>query len=525
MIYKVLKNTCLFFLIFNAQALFSQQLTPLNYSPLLSKGNLPEIYSKKIKITPSDLALNKRGETDKKDNINFLRINNIFITRLFNSGIILYNDTVSAYLNQVAEQIFKLTPDLHDQLKIYLIRSKEANAYCLNNGCILVTTGLIAQAENEAELAYIICHEIIHYQKKHVYNEYVSTQTLEKEKQLSTTAITVLLEQNKYSRENETEADGEGLELFKKTNYGIKNAAKAMDVLLYSRIPFEDFVFNKSFFEDSYFKFPDNYFLKKDEINPVKSPEDYDDKWSTHPNIKTRRLNILKSITNYPSDNHGKSFLISESGFYYVRDICRIETTNIYIHDLDYGNAIYAAYILLKKYPDNFYIKKMLAISLYNFSAHKVKKENPLITNDDYSNEFLTSSSFHLKDYKKIEGQSEQVFYFLSKLSGQESSVLALSYSWKLYNQNNYKDSALHLITEKLFTILAKEYHISYSQFSSLPYIKNTTSDSTVNSSGEISKYEKFRKKKMAMATMLNLCFTCCAMKSKIQILLPVSTE
>jgi metalloendopeptidase OMA1, mitochondrial len=52
--------------------------------------------------------------------------------------------------------------------RVSLIRSKEANAYCLPGGKIVVYTGILPITENDAGLATVLGHEVAHATAEHV---------------------------------------------------------------------------------------------------------------------------------------------------------------------------------------------------------------------------------------------------------------------------------------------------------------------------------------------------------------------
>jgi metalloendopeptidase OMA1, mitochondrial len=52
--------------------------------------------------------------------------------------------------------------------KVTLIRKKEANAYCLPGGKIVVFTGILPLTENDAGLATVLGHEVAHATAEHV---------------------------------------------------------------------------------------------------------------------------------------------------------------------------------------------------------------------------------------------------------------------------------------------------------------------------------------------------------------------
>lgn len=111
-----------------------------------------------------------------------------------------------------------------------LVQNKEANAFCMPGGKIVVYEGLLPYTQNEASLAIVLGHEIAHAVAKHsaeqmskqIKNQY-GTQILGGVLQAAgvsstTTQLAQILAQKglqfrslKYSRDNESEADRMGL--------------------------------------------------------------------------------------------------------------------------------------------------------------------------------------------------------------------------------------------------------------------------------------------------------------------------
>jgi metalloendopeptidase OMA1, mitochondrial len=158
-------------------------------------------------------------------------------------------------VQRVAKQLIEATekPDLLDRLKLSpqqfrwelrVVRSREANAFCLPGGKIVVYTGILSIAETESGLATVLAHEIGHALAHHgaermAQDELVniaataaagSIQDLEPEKQRQ---ILVLLGAGAkfgvllpYSRRHESEADHIGLLLMSEAGYDPHAAVK-----------------------------------------------------------------------------------------------------------------------------------------------------------------------------------------------------------------------------------------------------------------------------------------------------------
>ena len=88
-----------------------------------------------------------------------------FIYSLLMNGKILYGDPVSLYLAQLLDKILEHKPELRQKVQIYALKSEQVNAFSTPMGTIFVNLGLIARCSNEAELTFIICHELAHYAK------------------------------------------------------------------------------------------------------------------------------------------------------------------------------------------------------------------------------------------------------------------------------------------------------------------------------------------------------------------------
>jgi predicted Zn-dependent protease len=139
---------------------------------------------------------------------------------------------VGQRLSSAVEQYFK-SKGLQDQLQGYkweynLVDNKEANAWCMPGGKIVVYTGLLPYTRNEAGLAIVLGHEITHAVFQHG-NERMSQQMLQQGLgQVLSVAVSdkPSLTQNlflqafgigstlgilKFSRADESEADHYGL--------------------------------------------------------------------------------------------------------------------------------------------------------------------------------------------------------------------------------------------------------------------------------------------------------------------------
>ncbi|HXV24867.1 MAG TPA: M48 family metalloprotease [Alphaproteobacteria bacterium] len=88
---------------------------------------------------------------------------------LRSSGRVVEDPALNAYLRSVA---CKVAPELCADIRIYLVEVPEFNASMAPNGFMSVWTGLMLRCRNEAQLAYILGHEIGHYQRRHTVKQW-----------------------------------------------------------------------------------------------------------------------------------------------------------------------------------------------------------------------------------------------------------------------------------------------------------------------------------------------------------------
>jgi hypothetical protein len=422
----------------------SQQNIQENYIPLKSSGQLPDVFTQNIRnVIKQDISeLNKQKEDNKSLKRTYLTEANYEIEKIVKSGNALVNDEVTNYLNKITDVILLNNPTLRNELHIYTLKSPVVNAYSYDKGYIFIDIGLIAQVETEAQLAYILCHEISHYTKKHHVNGYVQNKKIDRNN-YDRNSEDKLIEKCQYSKETESEADVEGFKLFEQTNYNFKQAEKAFDVLQYAHLPFELVEFKKSFFETDKFKLPNSYFLK--EVSSIKNNSNEDDTKLTHPNTAKRKQAIAELIAN--RNNSGKvNSIVGQSQFEYIRDLTRMELCRLYLKRRDYPNALYASYILLNKYPNNLYVIETVSKCMYALSLYGNGKLS-------YNSDSYLENGF--PSYTDVESYPQQLSHLIQKMPSNEWTIMTLNYVYRAHKRfpssqllTTYSDSLFKLMAQ-----------------------------------------------------------------------------
>lgn len=164
-------------------------------------------------------------------------------SRLKTSGRVMTDPALNAYVRQI---VCKLDPVHCPDIRIYIVDTPHFNASMAPNGCMQVWTGLMVRAENEAQLAYVLGHEMAHYLRRHTLQQWRTvrnTASVLAFFSLATAAAGVGFAGDlaqliaigaifAYSRDQEREADEIGFETMAKAGYEPVQASQIWGDLL-----------------------------------------------------------------------------------------------------------------------------------------------------------------------------------------------------------------------------------------------------------------------------------------------------
>ncbi|HEY0031466.1 MAG TPA: M48 family metalloprotease [Bacteroidia bacterium] len=416
-----------------------------------------------------------------------------YLYNLLLSGEVLYNDSVGNYVNRVATELMKETPDLQRGLQFYIIRSSVVNSYIFDRGFIFITTGLIAQLESEEQLAFILAHQIAHYTKKHT----TALKMMENSALHNRNEICYIDEYASlkvaYSESEENEADDEAFKMIKRSPYSLKSINAAFDLYHYQYLPFDDQVFDKRFFETDDFKLSDLWLLK--EITPISSYETKKELSDQEMLFQKRRRRLESYMEE--SEQGKKKFVLPKAAFISARDNARFSVCTDYLTRHDYVNAIYSAFILLKKNPDNVYLQTIVSKALYGIAIRKSdRKRNPIPLYVNVADAYQPSSYESYEDpfsYESKEGNSQSLYYMFNKIEAIDLDILAISYTWNAYKKTGNK--VLKPIVDSLFKELFICNGMQKNDFARITREELRVQDSlaTANEKSDPNKYEKIR--------------------------------
>lgn len=419
--------------------------------PLISVGTIPtdftnytieKINAREHNHSEEFLQLSRRQQK------HFLKAVHQGIDEILRSGKVLFGDTLTKYVNAVGQKILGDDPSLK-HIRFYTLKTNVVNAFSTNQGIIFVSQGLLAQVKNEAQLAFVLAHELAHYTQKHVIVGFKQNMEL----MLSQKSMSEKIKRYSiYSKDKEYEADRIGVKLYHKAGYNLKDLFTIFDLLSFSYLPFESKVVNTDYFNSKLFYLPASFFKK--DLPKIAPDDDSDDSQSTHPNIKSRKDQLSGEIPKYKNwDEHVT--LTSLDAFEHARKAARLEVVRNNLYDFDYVEALYNLYLLEDELHDNIY-----------FNQYKAQTWLGLLIFKSYSR--FSDISVTLK---QIQGEQHQMHHVIRALNRRQLATLALRNIYDLKQrfpedaliQNVYDKALDQLVTEDRFR-LKDFFPISYEE-------------------------------------------------------------
>ena len=191
------------------------------------------LQSQKIEVIPLNLPNHKYGETEREKEI-FPEITK-HIKILEDNGKILKDSAMQAYVEGILAKV--IPKELESfEIKTYIIKDHSINAGMYPNGIMVIHTGLISILNSEAELAFIISHELAHFIYRHsLLGYYHDDELIEKYNKKRRKKEEEEDELNKkiweYSRFIEEAADSLGMMMYMATDYKTVGAKKSLEAL------------------------------------------------------------------------------------------------------------------------------------------------------------------------------------------------------------------------------------------------------------------------------------------------------
>lgn len=362
MIYRSILFCC--FSLFCCSSLLSQ--LDSTYRPVQLTGKIPTDLLTNVNDQTSIELANRDKSFDEKTGKQYYALSNYAFKQAMQNGQVYFNDEFSDYLGGIADRLLADEPELRSQIRIYATRLAVPNAAAWRNGVVFFNMPLFSYMQSEAQIAYVLAHEITHYKKEHILQRFKKKKDLEKSIINNSKEFDDLFELMRFSRENELEADLEAFNMILKTDYASLEALGALKQLKEINTSSVYFKGNiQSLFQitdTTYgFKHPcdsTNY----DELDEV---EEKEDSLSTHPDIEKRIDVIAQKLAVLPDSGKGKLFLDEQDRFEKIKDMAYFEQIQHMYDRSSYVPTMYSALRMAAYYPRNPFLQESVARSLY----------------------------------------------------------------------------------------------------------------------------------------------------------------
>ncbi len=152
------------------------------------------------------------------------------------SGAVRVDPALERYLTGVARRLTPRAALDRIAVRVRVVESPGLSAFSVPDGGVFLTLGLLARLENEAQLAAVLGHEIVHALNRHAIVEY---RTFKRGAAMAAAIplpfglgdLGIQAAISGYSRELEQEADEEGLALMAAGGWDVREAPRPFELL------------------------------------------------------------------------------------------------------------------------------------------------------------------------------------------------------------------------------------------------------------------------------------------------------
>jgi hypothetical protein len=290
-----------------------------------SSYQFPERFSKNYFFDPTQSYLNLKdvqvsGFTpDQMDYYKIMKTYNLQREFDNNTYYLEWYD-LEKYLYKLIDTILPAEIKVKQPYDVFIARDIDYNAHALGNGFVFVNIGLLANCNNESELAYILGHEIGHSIFNHGYminSSYVSAYN-RKDYSNARTEFSRMFEK---SRKAELQSDSFAYRCLHKANLNTKTIVNSLGVIQYA-------------------EYASSFYVSKTRRSSFKN---YMQEFGTHPTAIDRKK-LLQKFQKDHKTNAG-TFVIDSVYFTKIKKIAHEECKKITMESGDYENCLKLAFI------------------------------------------------------------------------------------------------------------------------------------------------------------------------------------
>jgi Zn-dependent protease with chaperone function len=355
----------------------------VNYKPLPFLDTITGTMDADLK---EKLRLSKEACNERSTQVNtFLKSlydkQHEYLVKSINDDLFIIDGTIVQYLEGIVSLIYDANPQLPRRVKVVAVRSEVPNAMSFGEGTIGITLGLLAKLKTDAQVAFVLSHEMAHFHASHSDMHLRTLARLNYDKELKKKIDDVKRsEYNRYSkmkeiftgmgfsitqhsREHEHEADSLGFSYLINTKFNPQSALAVMAIL--DSVDFhadERSIDFKKHFDFKSYSFKPTWAVYTKSTTWHASFETADS-LKTHPDCKRRIAALDRQWTRINKrsgeDNIGM-------GLQSVRPMSQFELVESLYHFKSYGKSLFLTLQLLNTYPANIYLQSMVGRNLYH---------------------------------------------------------------------------------------------------------------------------------------------------------------
>jgi hypothetical protein len=397
---------------------------------------------------------------------------------LFQSGKVLFGDPLSKHVEQVAAVLLKEEKELASNLHFYVVNSEGLTPQYDFFGNIFVPVALLAQIENDAQLAFMLAMNIAFYEQNAGFEIFQ-----EIAKKINTSNI---ISAFNFEKMEAMEADynlssrniERALKLVNSAKFDTENASYALDMMYHKTAAIEDIPFDFSYFKSKGYNLPipssiDSFYIPFEGIPDINELSEFNDDYAL---LKATYKKIQSSLEK------GKnviSFVESESKTMQVKKMAWAESIRKQLVNGSYQKAFYNAYCLLslvdKNSEDYLNVSEMMGKALYLYGLNKQFIEieyagllglpilfNPIIKRTvtkitfvkETKEESKSNTNKEKANESKIEikyvGEYNKVYQLLNQSSPADLLLMGTRLLWETAEINHSNKSTLHFAQKSL---------------------------------------------------------------------------
>lgn len=295
-------------------------------------------------------------------------------------GLFVKDSVLQEFVNTVFHDLMQHTSLRRSPVRVLIARMTNTNAMCMGEGTFLVTTGLLANIDNESQLAFTLAHEIAHYELDHVKQRIVQQVETKYVKKTTKSTIKILstddpsaseidslrkmvYSMNRFNREHEREADSLGVIISRNAGYNVGESIALLSILdsaRFTKHPLGNRLFDA--FQFPKYPFQERWLRLKQVGDKEEKPGTFfiysRDSLRSHPDIELRQKWLTPSVAHEdarPVNKHDPQLIndaIARGEFEYLHTVFLVGS---------YDCALTMALQLKARYNSNSYLVTIIS--------------------------------------------------------------------------------------------------------------------------------------------------------------------